>query len=140
MVLTGMGPQLVLIGALGALVGVTIWLVVAVGSAATPSPPWVTPRSSAGRVALSNQQVSTLRSRIAYGRSTGGDERLYAILVELIDDQLAAAHGVDRTTDPDAARAILGDHLFEFAADPTAARSLTRRRAVERVVAGIEAI
>ena len=34
-------------------------------------------------------------------------------------------HGIDRTTDPDAARAVIGDDLMRFADDADGARTLT---------------
>ena len=69
-----------------------------------------------------------------------GVERLHATLVGLIDDRLMAKHRVDRHTDPDAAKAILGDDLTRFANDPATASSLTRVATLERLVTLIEQI
>lgn len=140
MVLTGMGPRLPLTLALGGLIGTTIWLTTALGAAATTAQPWAAPRTITPTATRSSIQVSALRARLAHGRHGAGVERVHELLVELLDDQLAAVHGVDRHRDPAAARAILGDELFELAADPAAARALNRRRVVERVVSRIEAI
>ena len=49
-------------------------------------------------------------------------------LVDLVDDQLRAAHQIDRVEDPDAARAVLGDELYAFVGDPGPADELAEPR------------
>lgn len=140
MVLTGMGPRPALVIALGGLAGGVVWLIARLTDTVAPAEAWAQPRPTAPAAMRAGVQVSALRARIAYGSHASGAERVHALLVELLDDQLAAAHGIDRQTDPDAARAILGDDLFAFAAESSAARSLTKRRNLERIVARIEAL
>ena len=137
MVFTGMGPRLALVTRSA----------VSSGCRADRPPqhdddsaePWPRRRPTTPATTRASAHVSTLRARIAHGSHAGGTERVHALLVELLDDQLAAAHGIDRATDPAAARAILGDELFSFATDPTAARSIAKRRNLEGIVARIEA-
>lgn len=140
MVFTGMGPRLALVTTLGGLVGAAVWLIARLSTTTTPAEPWPRRRPTTPATTRASAHVSTLRARIAHGSHAGGTERVHALLVELLDDQLAAAHGIDRATDPAAARAILGDELFSFATDPTAARSIAKRRNLEGIVARIEAL
>ena len=59
-------------------------------------------------------------------------------LVELIDDQLLAAHMIDRAADPAGASAVLGDELTTFVDDPTTARRLDHPRHLAQIVQLIE--
>lgn len=140
MIAADMGPNVVLIAALGLLIGVGVWFTnelatVAVGTDGVPTGTAPEPGVRADR------RVTRLRSGLAYGRA--GDpsfERLYENLVELIDDQLLAAHEIDRFADPDAARAVIGDELHQFVNDPDAARTLAHPRTLDHVLTLVERI
>ncbi|MFI5048121.1 MAG: hypothetical protein ACHQIG_13725 [Acidimicrobiia bacterium] len=138
MVLTGMGPRLVLVVALGAVIGVSAWLLVTLARFAAPAAVWDTaaePRDLDRDTALPGAP----RYRIPGGPyDQRVADRLHGQLVELIDDRLTAAYGISRSSDPDAARAIIGDDLASFVDDPGASRSLTDLANVERVVSRIE--
>lgn len=43
---------------------------------------------------------------------------VHPALVELVDERLRLRHGVNRSTDPDRARALVGDRLWTFLAAP----------------------
>jgi hypothetical protein len=138
MVLTGMGPRLVLVAALGAVVGVSAWLMVTLARYCAPAAEWDT-------AALTRDQDQDIqlpgssRYRIPAGpRDQRVAEQLHVRLVELIDDRLMAEHGIDRRADSDAARAIVGDELATFVEEPAASHSLTDLANVERVVSRIE--
>lgn len=140
MVLTNMRPQLVLIAALGALIGWGIWFAVDLDSSVVRSTPMPLPRVN--RAARStDSRLVTLRWDLDYG---GDDDRrsqrLHQALVELVDDQLAVAHGINRSADPAAAHEILGRDLARFVEDPDWARSVARRGKLGDIVARIEAI
>lgn len=140
MVLTNMGPELVLIAALGALIGSSIWFAVDLDSSVVRSA--ALPLARVNRSARSTDaRLVTLRWDLDYG---GDDDRrsqrLHQTLVELIDDQLAVAHGISRSGDPAAANEILGRDLARFVADPDWARAVARRGKLGDIVARIEAI
>lgn len=125
MIITDMGPHLLLVTAVCLLVGVTIWTVLSLGQAAvrtetvsTPHPPPPT--------RLPDLRITLLRQGLSYGRHDNQiPDRVYWSLVTLIDDELAVGHGIDRRTDPDAARGIIGDDLMRFVTDPDTSRTLS---------------
>ena len=139
MVLTDMGPNVPVVAALGVLVGFGVWFLAGLGDlvpmtdvqAAAASPP----------MERTDRRVMRLRTGLVFGRHDDTSlDRLWESLVELVDDQLHAAHHVDRVEDPDAARAVLGADLFEFVGDPTAAIQLGRPRELDRILTLIEHI
>ncbi len=140
MITSDMGPNVVLVAAAAALVGSVLWFMndlasVAVSTDGVPTSAAPEPTVSADR------RVARLRSGLAYGRA--GDpsfERLYENLTELVDDQLLAAHQIDRAADPERARATIGDELHRFLNDPGAARTLAQPRTLDRVLTLVEAI
>ena len=103
MVTAGMGPNVVLVAALCALVGLGVWFVVdlarvAVGSGGVAAPLPVEP------AARRDRRVMRLRSGLAYGRADGASlENLRLSLVDLVDDQLRSVHRIDRREDPERA-------------------------------------
>ena len=138
MIVAGMGPDVILVAALGVLVGVGIWFVtdlvgVAQGSAAVatgPAPP---------STERADRRVMRLRTGLAYGRPDGVSlANLRVSLVDLIDDQLRAVHNIDRSRDPEAARAVIGDDLSAFIDDPDAADKLTQPRSLDHILTLIE--
>lgn len=140
MVLTNMGPDLVLVTTLCILVGVALWsifdlmnaAVEVIQLAAIPAPQ---------PVQATDRRVMRLRGGLVYGRRDGTSlERLRTSLVELLDDQLRAAYQIDRVADPAAARAVLGAELSAFIDDPRAAQRLARPQQLDRVLTLIERI
>jgi hypothetical protein len=140
MVVTGMGPQVVLVAALGGLVGAGVWFLrdlVDVTDGATAAPMGTTKEPAA----RADRRVMQLRTGLAYGRPDRASLlQLRATLVDLVDDQLRAVHLIDRAEQPDAARAVIGDDLFTFVTDPESARMLTEPRKVDGIVTLIERI
>ncbi len=140
MLALGMGPQVLLVAAVGAFVGSAVWcLQPLLDGAAVPEPP--PPAVASTPPPGTDHRVKRLRSGIVF--SSGIDthsERLYLTLVDLIDDQLAHAHGIDRRAEPAAAEAIIGPELAEFGRNPDAAKTLSRRRDLDRIVTLIEQI
>ncbi|MGA7756879.1 MAG: hypothetical protein WBL31_12600 [Ilumatobacteraceae bacterium] len=135
---TGMGPNIVLVAALCALVGVGLWFVVdltrvAVGSGGAVASLPVEP------AARRDRRVMRLRSGLAYGRADGASlENLRLSLVDLVDDQLRSVHRIDRREDPERARAVLGHELDAFVNDPDAAAVLLKPRSLDRILTLIE--
>ena len=134
MVVTGMGPELVLVAALGALVGLGGWFLVDVADRAE-TPTDVAPDRHGPRDARSDRRVERLRSDLAHSIVP---ERLHRALVEIIDDQLRSAHHLERLDDPAAANAVVGDELQQFIDDPASAVALLRPNRLDRVLGLIE--
>jgi hypothetical protein len=140
MAVTGMGPQVVLVAALGVLVGAGVWFLadladVTDGATAVPMGTTKEPAARADR------RVMQVRTGLAYGRPDRASlVQLRATLVDLVDDQLRAMHFIDRAEQPAAARAVMGDDLYAFVTDPDSATALTDPRRVDRIVTLIERI
>ncbi len=140
MVVTGMGPQVVLVAALGVLVGAGVWFLadlaeVIEGATGVPA------STSKEPVARADRRVMQLRTGLAYGRPDRATLlQLRTTLVDLVDDQLRAMHLIDRAEQPDAARTVLGDDLYAFVTDPDSATVLTDHRRVDHIVTLIERI
>jgi hypothetical protein len=138
MVASGMGPNVIAVAAVCALVGVVVWFVVdlakvAVGSGGMAAPSPVEPATR------SDRRVMRLRSGLAYGRADGASlQNLRVSLVDLVDDQLRSVHRIDRREDPEAARVVLGDELDAFVNDPDAAAVLLKPRSLDRILTLIE--
>ncbi len=138
MLATDMGPRVGLVAALCAMVGVIVWLAVDFASEAEGSN-GVFVSLPVEPEARPDRRVMRLRSGLAYGRADGASlESLRVSLVELIDDQLRAAHRIDRRDDPDAARVVLGDELDAFVNDSGAASVLLKPRSLDRILTHIE--
>ena len=140
MIVTGMGPHVVLVAALGGLVGVGLWFFSdladeAIGTAGAPAGPASEPTVRGDR------RVMQLRTGLAYGRPDRASlVQLRSSLIELVDDQLRTVHHVDLAEDPDGARAIIGDDLYAFVDDPDSAGMLTEPRRVDHILTLIERI
>jgi hypothetical protein len=136
-VVSGMDPQLALLGVLVVAACAVAWAVHAlVQSIATPVS-WPTPLPDVD--VSTDWQVAALRSRIAYGSDDrAADELLRATLVRIVDERLRTEHGVDRLRNPERARAVLGDELYGFTTEPAGAPKHGRRRDLERIVSLIE--
>ncbi len=138
MVVSGMGPELALVAALGCVVGAGIWLLNELADHTATTAIATTDRRVAPP-ARGDRRVMRLRTGLAYGRPDGPTlERLHVTLVDAIDDQLRTVHHVDRNEDPVAARALLGDELQAFLDDPDAPESLAQPRTLERMLTLIE--
>jgi hypothetical protein len=122
LVLAGMGPRLLLVGALVVVVSAAACLALDLGDvvALAEWPSTVrTPRTSDGV----EWRVGTLRMLLINERRTdGANRRLHELLVGLIDDHLAAEHGIDRALDAQSAAAIIGPELMAFVTSPDSAR------------------
>lgn len=136
MVATGMDPNLAVVVPALVAAGVVSWSVLDLARSAAPAPAGPTASRSelAPRV---DARIRSLRFNLRSMRDERA-ERLYRLLVELIDDQLVSAHGVDRHTHPDRARQLLGADLQSFVDDPGKARSLKRPSRLDRIVTQIE--
>ncbi|HYN32649.1 MAG TPA: hypothetical protein VES40_08495 [Ilumatobacteraceae bacterium] len=140
MIVTGMGPQVILVAALGGLVGVAWWFLsdladVALGASGATAGPPSAPEPRADR------RVMQLRTGLAYGQPDRASlVSLRASLIELVDDQLRTVHQIDLAEDPDGAREVIGDDLYAFVDDPDSAIMLTQPRNVDHILTLIERI
>jgi hypothetical protein len=133
MIVTGMGPDVLLVAALAATIGVGTWVLIEAAEAVpSPAPIGATARQEPEHRV--DRRVSRLRSGLAHGQP----ERLHTSLVAIIDDQLRAHHHVDRSIDPAAANAIIGPELATFIEDPAQRASLPGVRELDRILTQIE--
>ena len=133
---TDMAPNLVMVIPALVATAVVLGVVVELARLATqrPAGPVAAVSSSTPRV---DARIRSLRFNLRSMRDVRA-ERLYQLLVDLIDDQLVSAHGVDRRAEPERARALLGSELQAFVDDPGKARVLKRLPRLERIVTEIE--
>ena len=140
MVVTDMGPHVVLVASLIGLVGVGLWFVTDLADVALAAV-GNSRRNASEPAARADRRVMQLRTGLAYGRADRVSiVQLHATLVELVDDQLRTVHHVDRAEDPDGARAIVGDELYAFIDDARSAASLTELRKVDHILTLIERV
>jgi len=138
MVVAETGPDVVLVSALCILGGVGLWFFSELMNGTVESTDLVAGPTST-MTQSTDRRLMRLRSGLVYGRHDDDAlERLRASLVELIDDQLRAAHRIDRVDDPDAARAVLGNELSAFVDDPGAAHALARPNQLDHILTLIE--
>jgi hypothetical protein len=138
MIATGMGPDVLLVAAAAATVGVGAWLVVDTAESIPSVSPIAStaPQQPEHRV---DRRVTRLRSGLAHGQTDRvSAERLHTSLVVIIDDQLRAGHQIDRHADPAAAAALIGPELTRFIDDPTARISLPSTGQLDRILTQIE--
>ncbi len=96
-------------------------------------------RSEATRGA--DQRANLLSSRLAeLGEADSDPEAIWRLLVGLSDHRLYDHHGVDRRRNPDQARELMGDVLFDFTSDAHNARRLENPRFLSDVLTRIEAL
>lgn len=135
---TDTGPNVLLVAGLVVLASGIVWLVNDLGRDAArphPAPPLASPTAS-----HPDLRITTLRQALATGgRDRNLTDRIRGSLVELVDDELLANHGIDRHHDPDAARAVLDPALQRFIEHPDAAQAMTTR-SLAAVVTLIEAL
>jgi hypothetical protein len=139
MVATGMGPNLVLVTTLGALAGMAVWTVAKVADA-TPATAPIDASIRTAPLARSERRVARLRTGLSYAGPNGPVlEQLHESLVNVIDDQLLVVHQIDRSVDPVAARAVIGEDLHAFIDDRAAATAaLAQPRRLDRILTLIE--
>lgn len=138
MIVTGMGPDLVLVTALLATIGIGAWVLATTADAVPPPAPSVAaPRSAPPQ--RNERRVKQVRTSLAYGRNDGlARERLHTGLVAIVDDQLRSAHEIDRATDPAAARVVLGPDLTAFVEATEPPDTLSRPRQLDHILTEIE--
>lgn len=139
MVVTDMGPHVVLVASLVGLIGVGLWVVADLADVAVAA---VNSRRHAPEpTTRADRRVMQLRTGLAYGRADRVSiVQLHATLVELVDDQLRTVHHVELAEDHDGARAIIGEELFAFVDDAHSAAMLTDLRKVDHILTLIERV
>ena len=138
MIVSGMGPDVLLVAAAAVTIGVGVWIVIDTAES-VPSVASIGATTREEPVHRVDRRVTRLRSGLAHGQSDSlSAERLHASLVAIIDDQLRTGHQVDRVADPTAAAAIIGPELMSFIGDTTARHSLPETRELDRILTQIE--
>ena len=141
-VLVGAGqqPRLLSVGlillAIAAVGLLAFDLLVAAAPAAWPdnSPAEVAPRAFDSRTEGLVRMITREREQREPSR------RLHALLVSLIDHRLDDHHGVQRATDPAAARLVLGPELFRLVERAPSGAELAQPARLARLVELIEAV
>lgn len=139
MAVSGMGPNVLLLTVLGVLIGVAVWTVAELADT-TPATAPIDANVRAAPPPRSERRVTRLRTGLAYAGPNGlVFEQLHGSLVDVIDDQLRVAYQIDRVSDPDAARAVIGDDLQAFIDERAAATAaLARPRRLDHILTLIE--
>jgi hypothetical protein len=139
MIASGMGPNVPLLTVLGGLVGMAIWTFTELADT-TPAGAPIAANVRPAPPARSERRVTRLRTGLAYAGPNGlVFEQLHESLVAVIDDQLRVVHQIDRSSDPDAARAVVGEELQAFIDDRAAATTaLARPRRLDHILTLIE--
>ena len=138
MVVTGTGPDLLLVAGLGCLIGAAGWCAVDLHAAAVEADPLPVAHRTPPPTGV-DRRVRLLSTGLRFDKhSDHSAKRVRDSLVELVDDQLVAKYGVDRTVDPAAAERILGPQLFRLVDDPDSARSVARPKNLTHIVTLIE--
>lgn len=134
--LTGAEPEVIaLAGVLLAGVAVVV-SAVDLSSELTPVP-WTRRSRLPPRSPGSNWRSVTLRRQMTSGERAGSTE-LRTQLVSLVDDRLMAHHGIDRSSDPVPADAVLTPALRRLMSEPRS--SGLGLRELRRIVTDIEAL
>jgi hypothetical protein len=133
----GTDPQPLLLAALILIVGSIVWLATDLVDHAAPAR-WATASMSSRGRRAGDVRVGVLQRALADVATRQDVEQLHPLLVELVDDRLAARHGVDRRLDPTRAAAILGGELSDFVTTPPPPVRLGDARYLSHIVSGIE--
>lgn len=140
MVVTDMGPHVVLVTSLVGLVGVGLWFVADLAEVALAEV-GNSRRNASDPTVRADRRVMQLRTGLAFGRADRVSiVQLHSTLVELVADQLRAVHHVDLAENPDGARAIIGEELYAFVDDADSAAMLTELRKVDHILTLIERV
>ena len=133
----GMGPRLLLVAGIVAMITAVTWLARDLGAVVAPVEwPSTQPPYSVDTV---EWRVGTLRLLLmSTRRSDGANARLHELLTGLVDDRLTTVHGVDRAHDPRSAAAVIGPELQAFVSAEHPVRALVEPRDVARIVSLIE--
>lgn len=139
LVLIGAGPDLLLVAAIVTAIGAIVWATQPL-LADAPRPGASGPPVDAPAPATPDLRTAALRHAFgSSGSSQHHAERIRERLVAVVDEQLLTVHGVDRTTDPGRARAILGPELSRLVDDPSSVRRLSPNR-LDRLLGRVEAL
>lgn len=130
-----MRPSVVLLALIVTTTATLLWSTVDLADVAAPVD-WRTGRETTGTTKGADARVKLLERRLAHGQAMASNLLLHHTLVELIDERLVSAHGIDRNLDPGAAEHLLGAELAHFVAaapalddwnDPTLLPSILSR-------------
>ena len=137
LVLGGMGPRLALVAALVVFVAAALYLALDLGDTVALAE-WPStdrrPRSFDGV----EWRVGTLRMLLVSEQRSGASPRLRELLVDLIDDHLAAEHRIDRHADPVAAASVIGPELTAFVSSQHSSERAYKPAGIARIVTLIE--
>lgn len=132
-------------------IGVTAALVVALVSASRtstkPAEESAVDDHAGGRTVLAVTEIIMLEHRLAWGSIDAEryETRVRPLLVDLVAERLRIRHGVDHTREPDRARSIVGDRLWQLMTGPARTPRLRSgappsQRALARIITEIERI
>jgi hypothetical protein len=134
-----MGPRPVLIAGLAAAVASSMWLLADLADVAEPVT-WSDELDLARLPRGADLRIRALQGQLAYGPSLDDGRALHRLLVDLIDDRLAADHGLDRFEEPDRADVVLGPILATFVAGPPSSTRLRDPSSLSSIITQIESL
>jgi hypothetical protein len=130
-------PEPVALAAVILVASAVVWLATDLSELAERGE-WSTYALASGRRRGGDARVNVLQRALVDIATREDAARIHPVLVELIDDRLAAHHGLDRTTDPELAAAILGDDLVAFIETPPISVYLGNPNYLSRIITHIE--
>lgn len=141
MLLSGHIPEFALVTLVVGVVATVMWLFTDV-SVSVETANWATPSKSALRGRGRDSRASVLHRQLydLDNRQLGASRRemLATTLLTIIDDRVAAAHGVSRAEEPERFRQIVGPELAAFVASVEAGRPTFSTRALPALLSRIE--
>jgi hypothetical protein len=130
-------PEPIALAAVILVASAVVWLATDLSELAERAE-WRTYSLANGRRRGADARVNVLQRALVDIATRDDAARIHPVLVELIDDRLAAHHGVDRSAEPDRAAEILGDDLVAFIETPPIPVYLGNPRYLARIITHIE--
>jgi hypothetical protein len=134
-----LSPRVVLLAGITAAVVAVSSLVTDLADAGVPTT-WDALHHAEPLARGADLRLRALQGQMVHGGTIDDGRELHRMLVELADDQLRAAHGVDRAVDPARADALLGTDLSRFVHQPPAPKQLADPLYLDGVIAAIESL
>jgi hypothetical protein len=117
--LMDMRPSVTVLAAISVAAASVMWLLLDVGDVAAPVD-WRAHSDGGVSTRGADTRVRVLRRQISDPNALEGRIALHRSLLDLVDDALHAAHGVDRLEQPVLAARLMGPLVTSFTTSPTA--------------------
>lgn len=135
----GLRPNVIVLTAVIGVAALTAWLTHDLADIASPVD-WRPSGERTTTTSGTDNRTRTLQRQFGDQERFGADARLHAHLVDIIDERLASAHGIDRAGDPRRAAAVLGPELSTFITSAALDAGLADPVRLEQIITRIESI